>query len=178
MLQVKPIHREKGSQKFQLINQGSFPSHFFKPVSKILQSISSLLLGDPSQVLFSSSSAPEMLFKSSGKKSASWADPQQVFFNGHTPSGQGSWRYPLHWSIIWPCIIQWKGIPEMFYRPLEAPFEVFSLSFTLPGITLWHPQTSREVNINAGRKYLSHKFNYRALKASLITYCRRGSYCW
>lgn len=138
--------QSKGSQKFQLINQGSFSSHFLKPVCKILQSTRKgwciYLQSSPwgsSPSTFFNSSAPEMLFKSSGKKSASSADSQQVFFNGHTPSGQGSWRYSLHWSMIWPCIIQWKWILEMFYWHLEAPFEVFSLSFTLLGITLARP---------------------------------------
>lgn len=64
----------------------------FSPSEKDGPSTSSPFHGDPSRVHFSGSSAPEMLFKSSGKKSSSWADSQQLFFNEHTPPVTGPWQ--------------------------------------------------------------------------------------
>lgn len=141
------------------------------------------------EYVFSGCPAPEILFKLSGMKSSSWADSLQLFFNGHTPAVTGLWQVTVAYINLrtGPCdkpILCSESKFQMLYWPLQKSSEVFSFSsiLLLLCITLWHPHTSRPVNINAGRKYWIQKLNQRALKAYIITYCSNGSRrvgcCW
>lgn len=128
---AKAHPQSKGSQKFWLTNQGHFPSRFFQPESKILQSTrkgrSIYLQSSPWR------SSPNTFFQAPLLLRCSLNHLERNLPPELTPSKcflmdtpcQGSWRYSLHWSMVWPCILQWKWIPDVLPALRDTMWSIF-----------------------------------------------------